>query len=131
MKVSKVHCLFEQSGTFKRAFRDQGIPAEDYDILNDFQQTDHVIDLFAEIDKAFDGKESLFDTVEKDDLILAFFPCTRFEAKVPLMFRGEQNQMRRLPDEKKLANSMRLHDELHAMYTLICKLFTVCIRGGV
>lgn len=26
-----------------------GIDAEDYDILNDFGQTDHVIDLFAEI----------------------------------------------------------------------------------
>ena len=49
MKVAKVHCLFEQSGTFKNEFIKLGIPAEDYDILNDFGQTDHVIDLFAEI----------------------------------------------------------------------------------
>jgi len=45
----KVHCLFEQSGTFKNEFIKLGIPAEDYDILNDFGETDHVIDLFKEI----------------------------------------------------------------------------------
>lgn len=49
MKVNKVHCLFEQSGTFKNEFKKLGIEAEDYDILNDFGETDHIIDLFAEI----------------------------------------------------------------------------------
>lgn len=44
-----VHCLFEQSGTFKNEFRKLGIDAYDYDILNDFNQTDYVIDLFNEI----------------------------------------------------------------------------------
>ena len=47
--IRKVHCLFEQSGTFKNEFIKLGIPAEDYDILDDFGQTDHVIDLFSEI----------------------------------------------------------------------------------
>lgn len=50
----KVHCLFEQSGTFKNEFIKLGIPAEDYDIQNNFGQTDHVIDLFAEIDRAYE-----------------------------------------------------------------------------
>ena len=45
----KVHCLFEQSGTFKNEFKKLGIDAEDYDILNDFGETDRLIDLFAEI----------------------------------------------------------------------------------
>ena len=49
MRYEKVHCLFEQSGTFKNEFRKLGINAEDYDIRNDFGQTDHIIDLFAEI----------------------------------------------------------------------------------
>ena len=49
MKVERAHCLFEQSGTFKNEFRSMGIDAEDYDILNEFGQTDHVIDLFTEI----------------------------------------------------------------------------------
>ena len=46
----KVHCLFEQSGTFKNEFKKLGIEAEDYDILNDFGETDHVIDIFSEIE---------------------------------------------------------------------------------
>lgn len=51
----KVHCFFEQSGTFKTEFIKLGIPAEDYDIQNNFGQTDHVIDLFAEIEKGYAG----------------------------------------------------------------------------
>ena len=51
----KVHCFFEQSGTFKNEFIKLGIPAEDYDIQNNFGQTDHVIDLFSEIDRAYDN----------------------------------------------------------------------------
>lgn len=46
MKINKSHCFFEQSGTFKNEFIKLGIPAEDYDIQNEFGQTDHVIDLF-------------------------------------------------------------------------------------
>lgn len=44
------HCLFEQSGTFKNAFKKNGIEAFDYDILNDFGETDYQIDLFKEIE---------------------------------------------------------------------------------
>ena len=51
----KVHLFFEQSGTFKNEFIKMGIPAEDYDIQNNFGQTDHVVDLFAEIEKAYGG----------------------------------------------------------------------------
>lgn len=51
----KVHCFFEQSGTFKNEFIKLGIPAEDYDIQNNFDETDHVIDLFAEIETAYGG----------------------------------------------------------------------------
>ena len=51
--IRKAHCLFEQSGTFKNEFIKLGIPAEDYDIQNNFNQTDHVIDLFGEIEKAY------------------------------------------------------------------------------
>ena len=52
-KNGKVHCFFEQSGTFKNEFKKLGIPAEDYDIQNNFNETDHVIDLFSEIDRAY------------------------------------------------------------------------------
>lgn len=34
------HCFFEQSGTFKNEFIKLGIPAFDYDIQDNFGQTD-------------------------------------------------------------------------------------------
>ena len=40
MKINKAHCFFEQSGTFKNEFIKLGIPAEDYDIQNEFGQTE-------------------------------------------------------------------------------------------
>lgn len=43
------HILFEQSGTFKNEFKKLGVDAIDYDILNDYGQTDRQIDLFSEI----------------------------------------------------------------------------------
>lgn len=57
----KVHCFFEQSGTFKNEFIKLGYEAYDYDIQNNFGQTDYVIDLFAEIEKGYDNKPSIFD----------------------------------------------------------------------
>lgn len=75
-----IHCFFEQSGVFKNEFIRLGFKSEDYDIQNNFGETDHVIDLFNEIENAYDDKPSLFDNISKDDLIMAFFPCIYFEA---------------------------------------------------
>ena len=47
------HLLFEQSGTFKNELKKLGQEAYDYDILNDFQQTDFQIDLYDEIECAY------------------------------------------------------------------------------
>lgn len=77
-----VHCLFEQSGTFKKEFKKLGINALDYDIQNNFGETDFVVDLFAEINKGYsrDG-ESVFDKMDaKHDFVMAFFPCIYFSA---------------------------------------------------
>lgn len=62
----KVHCFFEQSGTFKKEFIKLGISAEDYDIQNNFGQTDNVIDLFSEINKGYKDEPSIFDNITKD-----------------------------------------------------------------
>lgn len=59
----KVHCFFEQSGTFKNEFIKLGIPAEDYDIQNNFGETDHQVDLFQAIEDAYNGSPSLFDHI--------------------------------------------------------------------
>lgn len=77
-KIRRAHCFFEQSGTFKNEFIKLGIPADDYDIQNNFGETDHMIDLFPEIENAYDGKPSVFDNIGKEDLIMAFFPCIYF-----------------------------------------------------
>lgn len=61
--TGKVYCFFEQSGTFKNEFKKLGYEAVDVDIQNNFGQTDHQIDLFAEIESAYDGKPSIFDNV--------------------------------------------------------------------
>ena len=84
----KVHCFFEQSGTFKNEFIKLGIPAEDYDIQNNFGQTDNVIDLFSEIDKKYDNltrqdktrqDKTVFDSIDPcQDLVIAFYPCIYF-----------------------------------------------------
>lgn len=120
------HCLFEQSGTFKNEFKKLGYEAYDYDIQNEFGQTDYVVDLFGEIEKAYDGKESLFDKISPDDLILAFFPCTRFSSKVPVLFRGAAPQQKDWSIEKKCEYDIDLHNELHKLWVLLNKMVIVC-----
>lgn len=127
----KVHCLFEQSGTFKREFQKLGLPAFDYDISNDFNQTDFVVDLFNEIDKAFLKEPSIFDSFSRDDLIMAFFPCVRFESQILLGFRGQSHGMEKWPPSKKILNCLRLHQELSRFYELVSRLFLVCLERGL
>lgn len=72
-KINRIHCLFEQSGTFKNEFKKLGYEAFNYDILNDFGMTDFQIDLFEEIENYYDGNFSIFDIFTADDIIFAFF----------------------------------------------------------
>lgn len=78
MKIEKAFCLFEQSGAFKHAFRAFGISAEDWDIQNEYGETDRIIDLFDAIENAWSGKPSVFDEIGANDLAIAFFPCIYF-----------------------------------------------------
>lgn len=124
----KVYCLFEQSGTFKNEFKKLGIDAYDLDILNDFKQTDFVIDLFREIEGGgYEGKPSIFDKITEDDLILAFFPCVRFENQIMLGFRGQQYQQREWTYKQKMIYDMKLLSELKTNYDLVNKMFIICI----
>lgn len=61
--TGKVHLFFEQSGTFKNEFKKLGYDAYDYDIQNNFGETDHIVDLFQEIEAAYDNRPSLFDQI--------------------------------------------------------------------
>ena len=97
----KVHCFFEQSGTFKREFIKLGIPAEDYDIQNNFGETDHTDDLFKAIEDAYDGKPSLWDNITQDDLIMAFFPCIYFCEKSQVAMTWDYVNYRKLTPKEK------------------------------
>ena len=124
----KVHCFFEQSGTFKNEFKKLGIDAIDYDILNEFKETDRIIDLFKEIEKAYEYEKSIFDDISKDDLIMAFFPCIRFEHQIRMHFKGVANQMKSWSDIQKLERDIELHRELHYLYEIISKLAIICLK---
>lgn len=125
------YCLFEQSGTFKNEFKKLGYEAFDYDIQNEFNETDVVIDLFKEIEKAYNKEESIFDNITEKDTILAFFPCVRFEDQVQMHFRGTAFQQKKWTDEQKLEYDLKLHKELDLMYETITKLAIVCIRKNI
>lgn len=86
---------------------------------------------FQKLGGGYRGEVSIFDNISKDDLIFAFFPCTRFEAKIPLSFRGELYQQKKWTDEQKLEYSMNLHKELHELYTLLSQMVVVCIKKGL
>ena len=51
----KVHCFFGQIGTFKNELKKLGYEMEDYDIQDNFGETDHVPDLFCETETTHDG----------------------------------------------------------------------------
>lgn len=131
MKINKIHCLFEQSGTFKNEFKKLGFCAYDYDILNDFKETDFQIDLFNEIEKAYSNEKSIFDNIKLNDLIMAFFPCIRFETQIKLNFRGDNYGQRKWSDIQKLEYDLKLHEELNHFYNLITKLTLICLKKGL
>lgn len=131
MKPTRVYCFFEQSGTFKNAFIAAGIPAEDYDIQDEFGETEHVIDLFAEIDKAFDGHPSIFDQIQPTDLIMAFFPCIHFCDAKTLLFRAVHTSQRR----KELYNIMRanipLSQERQRFFEVLLRFVVVVLERNL
>lgn len=127
MKINKVHCFFEQSGTFKNEFKKFGIPAEDYDILNDFGETDHVVDLFKDIE----NESGVFDKITSDDLIIAFFPCVRFTSQALLEFQGTNNGMKKWNIEKKLEYDIKMQAELTYLYNLVTRLVLIALRRNL
>ena len=128
MTVNFVHCFFEQSGTFKHEFQKLGVNARDYDILNDFGETDVVIDLFSQIELAFLGKVSIFDTIGRNDLIFAFFPCTYFSSNNQMFFEGTNYAWRGMTMSEKLNKIIDRADERHRYYRVLLMFVSVCER---
>ena len=100
----RFHLLFEQSGTFKNVLKEYGYEAFDYDLLNDFNETDYVIDIFKEIENEYENivqggaKQTMFTNLDKDnDFIIAFFPCTHFSGlnqfQYKLLIAGKKREL--------------------------------------
>lgn len=124
--AGRAHCLFEQSGTFKREFIKLGIPAEDYDIRDDYGQTDHVVDLFGEIRKAYDGKPCIFDGFSSQDLLLAFFPCTYFEGQQSMFFALNHRSGERWTPRRRIEYALDRLDQRTENHRLLYQLTAVC-----
>ena len=129
--IRKAHCLFEQSGTFKNEFIKLGIPAEDYDLQNEFGETDNICDLFEEIRGGYNHEPSIFDDMTQDDIVIAFFPCTRFENQIQLWFAGNNNAQKGWSEPQKLKYDLKLHSELSLFYEMITKLALIAFERGL
>ena len=124
----KIHCFFEQSGTFKNEFKKLGFEVEDYDIQNEFGETNNVIDLFAEIEKCYNGETSLFDKISKDDLILAFFPCIYFCSTSQMAFSFGCHNYKGLTQREKTDMILSRSKNREYFYSLLIKLISICIE---
>jgi hypothetical protein len=129
--TGKVHCFFEQSGTFKNEFIKLGIPAEDYDIQNNFGETDHVTDLFQAIEDAYDNKPSLFDNIGGGDLIMAFFPCIYFCATSQMAFSWGCINYRSLTYKQKTDKILERSSNRERFFGLATKMLCVAKEKGI
>ena len=127
----KVHCFFEQSGTFKNEFRKLGYDAFDYDIQNNFNETDYVTDLFKAIEDAYDNLPSVFDYIEKDDLIMAFFPCIYFCAPSQMNFTWGCINYRKMSYKEKTDAILKRSSDREKFYALAIKMFSVVAERGL
>ena len=130
MVFDTVHCLFEQSGTFKNAFKKLGYKAFDYDI-NKTVNVDFMTNLFCQISwENTKDKQSVFNDIGKGDLVLAFFPCTYFSDQSQLLSRGDNFGQKEWSIEKKLEYSMQQMQNRQKYYANLCSLCLIAIKKG-
>lgn len=126
-----IHCLFEQSGTFKNEFKKLGYIAFDYDIQNEYNETDFKIDLFVHIENAYCGKASIFDSMLTQDLVFAFFPCTYFETMSMMFFDGSHYSLKNKPMEEKIETALARLKKREKYFELLYKLVSICCKRNL
>lgn len=129
--TGKIYCLFEQSGTFKNEFRKLGFIAEDFDLQNNYGETDHIIDIFSEIENSYKGENSIFDKMAASDLIIAFFPCIYFCQASQSAFTYTYNNYRKMDVREKTEAILARSKNREYFYTLLIKLFCVVQERGL
>lgn len=133
MKFKTAHCLFEQSGTFKNEFKKLGYDAYDYDIQNEFGETDFVIDLFNEIDDAYShSRETIFDRMDKDnDIIFVFYPCVYFSIQSELAFTFKWKNYKYLSDAEIVDKVIERSRKRQEFYERLLRFVKVCIERNL
>lgn len=129
----KVHLMFEQSGVFKNEFKKLGYEAFCYDIQNNFGETDYQVDLFKEIEDAYDGKPSLFDTIVggEEDLILAFFPCIYFSCLSQMAISWGCTNYRCLSYKERTDEILKRVNNREYFFGLATKMLCVAKERGI
>lgn len=77
------------------------------------------------------GGCSVFDNIAETDIVMAFFPCFRFEDQIALSFRGDQYQMKNYSDQKKIEHTMRLAEERSQLFALFLKMSAVALKKRI
>lgn len=127
----KIHCFFEQSGTFKNEFKKLGYEAYDYDIQNEFGETDYIIDLFNAINTAYDNQDysnTVFASIKPDDLIIAFFPCIYFNQSSQLAFTFNYFNYRSLCYDKKINAILEREKKRSYYYRVLLKFVYIAYK---
>ena len=134
----KFHLLFEQSGTFKNVLKSYGHEAYDYDILNEYGETDFVIDLFEQIELEYKNltgggeSQTIFtNMVAENDFIIAFFPCTHFcdanQLQYRLLIRGKKREL----DRNSVSRLISRNKERAKFFELYLKFCFICKEKGI
>lgn len=79
----------------------------------------------------YEGKPSLFDNITNDDIVLAFFPCTYFEAQSQLWFAGNNFSQSKWSVKDKCEYAIERHKNLNMMYELLNKLVIICCDKNI
>lgn len=130
MKFDKVFCLFEQSGTFKNAFKEMGFEAYDYD-LEKTENVDEERNLFEDIEKfSISPKQTIFSKITSEDLVFAFFPCTYFSDQSQLLSRGDSFGQKKWDLGQKVSYSFQQMDVRASFYKKLCWLVEIALQEG-
>lgn len=120
-------CLFEQSGTFKNEFIKFGHNAYDFDIQNEYGQTDYMYDLF--------DSQNIRHVVrlakKNRATIIMFFPCTYFSDQQILWTRGVNYAQKCWSDREKLARSSLNIRKTAVFYKTLCFWVDLCISNNI
>lgn len=125
--MAQFYCLFEQSGTFKNAFKKLGHQATDFDIQDEYGETDVQCDLF-DVDTI---NKIISSAVAEKATIVMFFPCTYFSAQQILWTRGENYAQKDWTIPQKIAKSVDNMIDTFKYYDILCYWTANCIKYNV